>query len=104
MDAKHVIEAAADPWSLCARPVDSNVASAVFLFVMNEGRTNFQGCSYGSYEANVQVGRLCLRVVKRHSVTALRNFLRFDCAAVYRVRELRAHVGALVAAQEQARA
>jgi glycosyltransferase involved in cell wall biosynthesis len=52
----------------------------------------FQGelWSYGSYEADVQVGRLRIRVVKDRSPRRFVNFVSFARAVLSRARELRA--------------
>jgi glycosyltransferase involved in cell wall biosynthesis len=46
--------------------------------------------SYGSYEANVEVGRMRIRVVKDRSLRKLINFVPFARAVLRRARELRA--------------
>src|ERR1700693_2099822 len=46
--------------------------------------------SYGAYEADLNVGRIRLRVVKDRYASRLRNFLHFRRAVLARVRELQA--------------
>ncbi len=77
-----------------------------YLFMVREGPTysledleaickllsqHFQGelWSYGSYEADVEVGRMRVRVIKDRSRRKLINFSRFALAVLGRARELR---------------
>jgi glycosyltransferase involved in cell wall biosynthesis len=78
-----------------------------YLFMVREGPTysledleatcrllsqRFRGelWSYGSYEADVEVGRMRIRVVKDRSLRRLVNFVPFARAVLRRARELRA--------------
>jgi glycosyltransferase involved in cell wall biosynthesis len=48
--------------------------------------------SYGAYEADIQVGRMRLRVVKDRTANRIRNFLHFSSQVMRRTRELQANV------------
>lgn len=77
-----------------------------YLFMVREGPTysledleatcrllsqQFQGelWSYGSYEADIEVGRMRIRVIKDRSQRKLINFSRFALAVLARARKLR---------------
>ncbi len=78
-----------------------------YLFMVREGPTysledleaicllfsqHFQGelWSYGSYEADVEIGRMRIRVIKDQSARKLINFSRFAVSVLRRARDLRA--------------
>jgi glycosyltransferase involved in cell wall biosynthesis len=97
-----------------SRPDSTLAAPLAYLFVVREGPTysladlapecellsqRFSGefWSYGSYEADTQIGRMRLRVVKDRSENRAVNFFRFARQVLRRARESRsAHTGPVV--------